>query len=394
MKVKIMVTVFLTSLIAIQPVCTMYTQDYWPTVEWMRSTPEEFGMDSSILAGVYNYIERNNLEMHSVLIIKDGYIIEESYPHPSYDQDTTHIIYSCTKSITSALIGIAIREGFLTGIDQRIMDIFPDREIANLDAHKQSLTIEHLLTMTSGLEWNEWPGWVAYSDPANTYRSWVVSDDWVQFVLDRPMVKEPGEEFNYNTAVSHLLSAIIQQVTGITTLEYAQQHLFEPLGISKLNWPTDPQGVYEGGSSLALTPRDMAKFGYLYLNKGVWDGEQIVPSDWVEESTIGHVSAKSHITGCDYGYQWWIYPNLDMYAGLGYAGQQIFVLPDYNIVIVFTGNNPSFVRHYIRLISDYIIPAEKMELNELAEPLPVLIIFIIPGTLTMIIYRRKMHRFH
>jgi len=392
MKFKFMVSVVLITLHTIQPAQAVYSQDYWPTEKWLSGAPEDFGMDSPILAGIYDYIESNDLEMHSVVIIKDGYIIEESYPHLSYDQDTTHIIYSCTKSITSALIGIAIREGYLTGIDQRVLDFFPDREITNIDAKKQALTIEHLLTMTSGLEWNEWPGWVAYSDPANTYRSWVVSDDWVQFVLDRSMVKEPGEEFNYNTAVSHLLSAIIQQATGITTLEFAQQHLFEPLGINKLNWPTGPQGVYEGGSSLALTPRDMAKFGYLYLNKGIWDGEQILPRDWVEVSTKGQVSAESHISGCEYGYQWWIYPNMDMYAGLGYAGQQIFVLPDYNIVIVFTGNNPSFVRHYIQLISDFIIPAEIMEVNELAEPLPVLIIFIISGTLTMIIYRKKTHK--
>ncbi|MFX0210302.1 MAG: serine hydrolase domain-containing protein, partial [Candidatus Hodarchaeota archaeon] len=307
MKFKFMTTVFILILFVIQPFNSSSKYDYYPTDGWLSATPEEHGMSSAVLVGMYEYIEKNNLDIDCVIVIKNGYIVEERYLDPKYDQNTLHQIYSCTKSITSALIGITIHDGYISSINRHILDFFPEREIANLDSQKQAITLEHLLSMTSGLDWKEWPTFVPYGDPANTVNKWHESEDWVKFVLDRPMANESGEVFNYNSGTSHLLSAIIQYVTGNSTLSFAQKHLFGPLGIKSTNfdWPTDPQGINLGGTGITMTPRDMAKFGFLYLNYGIWDGKQIIPREWVEISTRSHISASSHIRGKDYGYQWW-----------------------------------------------------------------------------------------
>lgn len=323
--------------------------------------------------------------MHSVVVIKKGYIVEEDYSNPSYDQNRRHVIQSCTKSIISALIGIAIHVGYISNVDQKILDYFPDREIDNLNAQKQAWTIEHFLTMTSGLEWDEWPA------KQSLFRSWYTSGDWVQFILDRPVVNEPGTVFNYNSGAVHILSAIIQQATGSTTLEFAQKYLFDPLGITNLYWSRDPEGIYTGGGGLELTPRDMAIIGYLYLNNGIWGDEQIIPAHWVEYSTKTQISASSHISGLDYSYLWWVYPSLVAYAALGWAGQQIFVIPDHELVVVFTGDILTFPSYYITLIRDFIFPAENVKVSEMDNPGLFLITFIIPGILTIIVRRRKAH---
>ncbi len=157
MKWNYVLAVLLTTFLIVQPIKAASLQEYVPTDGWRSVIPENVGMDSTVLAGMYDYIEANDLDMHSVVVIKNGYIVEEAYPNPSYDQNRRHVINSCTKSIISALIGIAIHEGYISSVDQKILDFFPDREIGNFDAQKQALTIEHFLTMTSGLEWDEWP---------------------------------------------------------------------------------------------------------------------------------------------------------------------------------------------------------------------------------------------
>jgi CubicO group peptidase (beta-lactamase class C family) len=249
-----------------------------------------------------------------------------------YDENSRHILYSCTKSVTSALIGIAIEEGYIGGVDDKILDYFDEDDIQINDSRKQNITIANLLTMSAGFEWNES---ISYYDPANSFRQLITSDNWVQFVLDRPMVSNPGLIFNYNSGISHLLSAIIQKTTGKTTLEFANEHLFGPLGITNIFWDTDPQGINFGGSELYLTPRDMAKFGYLYLNNGSWDGIQIISHQWVNAS-ISHQIIVSEYN--DYGYQWWMPKNGSQYLAVGWSAQRIYVMPDYNIVLVFTAN--------------------------------------------------------
>jgi len=331
--------------------------DYWPTTEWRTSTPETQGMNSTKLNQMIEFIEEQSFVIDSVVVVRNGYIVLEEYPILDYNQDTRHILYSATKSVTSSLIGIAIQEGFIDSVNHKVMDLYPERTVANLDARKQRMTLEHLLTMTTGLEWDEWTypymDSQGNADSRNTYIQMIYSGDSIQFVLDRPMVHEPGTIWVYNSGASHLLAAIIRQITGYSTLNFAQEFLFGPLGISEVEWGQDPQGLYFGGHGLYLRPRDMAKFGYLYLNNGMWDDEQIVPAEWVEKSTETLFMREEY----GYGYQWWTQPSSGIYFASGLYGQKIIVVPDYDIVVVFTatikrGPNPEF-----NLLFNYVIPA-------------------------------------
>jgi len=319
------------------------TTSIWPTNGWQSSSPEEQGMDSALLAQVFETIDRRNLEIDSVLIIRNGTIVAEKY-YPPYTENTRHVLYSCTKSFISALVGMAIEDGYIEGINKPVLDFFPDSSFANVDERKESMTLEDLLTMRSGLDWQE--GMPAYQEMMR-------SADWVAYVLDKPMVAEPGSLFNYCSGCSHVMSAILQETTGISTIEYAQSQLFEPMGITNFYWELDSSGIPNGGWGLEMTPRDMAKFGYLYLNNGTWDGQQIVPSDWVQYSTQAGLSAGG---GVDYAYQWWVYPDSQLYAAQGLNGQYIFVVPELELVIVFTADmaNTSPIHE---LVEDWIIPA-------------------------------------
>jgi hypothetical protein len=254
----------------------------------------------------------------------------------------------------SALIGIAIDKGYIKNVDQTIVDFFSDRKISNLNKHKKSITLENLLTMASGLECRDsWRyGYVGLGEMMN-------SDDWAQYVLDLPTAEPPGERFEYCNGVSYLLSVIIQKTTNMRTLEFAKKNLFGPLGITDVRWQTSPQGIDIGWGRMWLKPHDMAKIGWLYLNKGRWADKQIVPAMWVKESTRAHIDA----TDAHYGYQWWVDSN-GYYAAVGAKGQGIFVLPDKNIVTVFTGDLPDKAAYpdrpaYIikNLLKSYIIPA-------------------------------------
>jgi len=330
---------------------------YWPTDQWRTSTPEEQGIDSARLADMLASIREQKLAIDSVLVTRHGYIVAEVYMPPN-QPDAVHRLYSCTKSVISALVGIAIAEGDLEGVSQPVLDLFPDRTIKNLDANKRALTLESLLTMSAGLDWPD-------ADMGMTYQM-ASRRDWVQFVLDRPTVALPGTTFVYNNGLPHMLSAILQQVTGMPTLTFAQQKLFDPLGITPeaYLWETDPLGIANGSWGLWMTSRDMAKFGYLFLNKGQWDGQQVVPADWVDLSTQSHIAVDDE--GHGYGYLWWVYPEQGYYAAQGLAGQYIFVIPGADMVVVFTGNlEGDSMGLPIALLDEYILPAAQSD-----EPLP------------------------
>jgi CubicO group peptidase (beta-lactamase class C family) len=280
-------------------------------------------MLSGQLAQLFAAVVQQDLDVHSILVIRHGAIVAEAYAHP-YQQDTVHELFSVTKSFVSALVGIAIEDGNVAGIDQRVLDLFPGRTFENSDERKQSMTVEHLLTMTTGLDWTEGPAF---------YGQISRSPDWVEFVLDLPMVSEPGRQFNYCSGCSHVLSAIVQATGEGTTLDFAQTHLFEPLGISDVIWQADVQGIANGGWGLQMRPRDMAKLGQVFLNGGEWEGDQVIPADWVEASTAAQVKTG---TGLDYGYLWWLYPPLQAYVARGLGGQQVLVMPEQDVVVVFT----------------------------------------------------------
>ncbi len=336
-------------------------RDYWPTDRWKNSTPEEQGMDSALLNEMMDRIDENGVHTDSIVIVKNGYLVFEEYPRTNYDIDSRHIIHSCTKSYTSALVGIAIEEGYIESVDSKLIDLLPNRTIDNLDARKESITLDHLLTMTSGFEWDEWTE--PYSSYLNShYQMWFASNN-VQHILDTPMAYDPGEVWTYSSGGSHLLGAIVTEATGSYLFDFAIDKLFTPLGIQASNifWPQDNQGQYWGSGGVEMVPRDMAKFGYLYLNNGTWDGEQVIPSEWVKQSADTLVDFNDY---SGYSYQWWTYPTdiVNVYAAVGYRGQYIFVIPELDMVVVFTSSvPPSSGVLQPAILFDYIIPAAMNE---------------------------------
>jgi CubicO group peptidase (beta-lactamase class C family) len=339
------------------PITAQGSEIPWPTDGWQTTSPEAQGMDANRLATMLDFILQQELDIHSVLVIRNGYLVLEAYRYP-YTEDMGHQVYSTTKSVTSALVGIALAQDYIEGLDQPMLDFFPEYTIDNRDEAKESITVENLLTMSSGLDWSSAP----LENPS--LGELYASADWIQFVLDRPMENEPGERFVYNTGGSHLLAAIVEEAVGQDALTFAQTNLFEPLGIHSANWPTDPQGHNTGGTGLQLTPRDMAKFGYLFLNNGQWDGEQIIPVDYVAGATQEHIASRPYTES--YGYQWWVDDLRGFYMTAGYGGQHVMVDPAQNLVVVFTSSLPvEAVQQPKVIFQNLILPAIQSD-----EPLP------------------------
>lgn len=337
-----------------------YQGAYWPTETWRECDPEEVGMSPKKLKELNEEIRlllELHIEVHSIIIVKDGYIVAEQYYSENYGANDLHRIYSCTKSLTSALLGIASGQGTLGGLDQKMTSFFPEYEIQNLSGDKKAINIEHLLTMSAGLEWYELE--YPYMDERNTFRNWSDGGGGLKYVLDLPMLTVPGEEYTYNTGVSHILSGILQKVTGVRADSFAIDNLFGPLGIDQFYWPIDREGIAYGGSGVRLTPRDMARFGYLYLKNGMWDGTQIIPASWVEASQQKQMPRK-YFADNYYGYQFWV-SDYDTYSAVGYGGQWITIVPEHDLVVVFNnrfeeGNNLQWNTPE-RLLQTYILPA-------------------------------------
>jgi len=299
--------------------------DYWPTNGWRISSPEEQGFDSVKLTEGLQDIQARQIDIDSLLIIRNGYVVLDAHFDP-YDGTFPHDLASVTKSVMTTLIGIAADQGKLD-LDQPMVSFFPDRTIANLDDRKARLTVRHLAGMVNGME----SGCLEGDEP--TIDAMRANPDYVQAALDRPMVAEPGTEFCYDSPGMHLLSAILQEATGMTTLNFARQNLFGPLGIHNAIWEEDPQGYSRGWGDLHLLPEDAAKIGYLWLHRGNWEGKQIVSEAWMLDSVKPH----SLFAGDDiaYGNGWWI--SLGNYYASGRGGQKIYVTSIRNTVVVTTG---------------------------------------------------------
>jgi CubicO group peptidase (beta-lactamase class C family) len=356
--ITIVLIAFLTSCTSVSTPSTLPA--YWPTNGWRTATPEEQGMDSEKLAQMVEHIQQQQLNLHSLLIVRNGYLVSEMYGYP-YSAGQVHFIASVTKSVIGMLVGIAMQKGYIKDVHQTLFSLLPGQGVANLNEEKQAITLEDLLSMTSGLDCHENPA------PGEAFMQ--ASGNWVQFMLDLPMAAPPGTKFNYCTSAVQLLSAILQKATGMSAREFANQNLFSPLGIGPISeerWPSDPQGVTIGGYDLALTPGEMAKLGYLFLNQGQWDGKTIVPASWVSASTASHANQGDKK---EYGYLWWVDPQGKWYAALGRAGQHIFVYPAENLVVVFTADLPyTHDADFIplqELLDQYILPAVKS-----SRPLP------------------------
>jgi len=319
------------------------TSGYWPTDGWRTSTPEEQGMDGGLIGQALEAVERDGISLHSLLVIRHGYIVSESY-FQGYTETRKHELYSVTKSFVSTLTGIAIDQGYIDGIQTPVTDFFPGTAFENPDPRKNAMTLEDVLTMRTGLDWLE-------SD--STFFAMHRAPDWGKFVLDLPLADDPGGEFLYCSGCSHLLSTVVQKASGMPLRDFADRYLFSPLGITAVNWETGMDDVPIGGWGLSLTPRDMAKLGYLFLHGGNWDGRRIVSAEWVTEATRTQAEAGAML---DYGYQWWVYSAHHAYLALGRYGQTIYVLPDLDMIIVTTAAEEGH-DHVFELADLYLILA-------------------------------------
>ena len=325
-------------------------------------------------------------EIHSLIIYRDDKLVLEEYfkghtydyQAPGYfgelvdwDRTMLHPIMSCTKSITSACIDIAIEKDYIESVHQSIFDYLPYHQQFKTEG-RENITIEHLLTMSSGLLWDEWhaPHATAANDIDRLYiECW---EDPLACVLERPLVSEPGQSFTYNGGGLITLGEILRHATNMDIIHFAEQHLFEPLGIDTIKWDVFPNGEVEAGGGLSLKPRDMLKFGVTYLNDGVWNGTRIVSSGWVEKSSLIYnnninINAPIEDSGENgYGYTWWItepgkgnHKTL-MYRANGWGGQVIMVFPELDMVVVFTGGNYTTKSKLFKLVEKYILPALKI----------------------------------
>jgi CubicO group peptidase (beta-lactamase class C family) len=312
--------------------------DYWPTDDWHTSTPEKQGMKSEVLAGLFDQLEGQH--MHSIVVTRNGYLVAEAY-NQDLNKDAKQHIFSATKSVTSALTGIAMDEGKVKGLTQTLYDIFPDWIAFNTNEMRRQITIGELLTMTSSIHWN--------NDNEYSTNRMMATQVWPQYVISQPLDDVPGKVYTYSNGDAVLAGSALEKLVGEPLSNYANRKLFQPLGIKDVDWATDPSGVTNGAWGIHMTTREMAKFGYLYLHDGVWDGKQIVPKDWVSQSIAPYMVQESKEGDKrGYGFFWWmralnqkddIHIDNEIYSAIGSGGQRIAVIPKYNLVIAITGNN-------------------------------------------------------
>ncbi len=329
--------------------------------EWETSTSEQQGVDGNLLLQAFNEAEARSF-IDSILLIRNGNLFAESY-YNGYDRYTAHNVRSVSKSILSTLIGIALQENYLQSLDQRVLDFFSEYHSPYLDPRKYNITIEHLLTMKAG-----------FGSDTFTYNYIYNSSNWVQSTVYLPLVYSPGAQFSYSTFGTHLLSVILSKATGMSTLEFANRYLFAPLQIFLHEWEKDPQGYYFGGNNMFFTPRDMARFGALYLHNGVLNDRQIVSGAWVQESLqnyTGYTGGEwGNLQEVRYGYLWWLgrLNEYEIIFALGIGGQYIIVIPELEMIIVTTAVTGSDIvweeayeqeRSILDFIANYILPAVK-----------------------------------
>ena len=327
----------------------------WPTKGWSKSSPEEQGLDTEMLINADKTIENKYPNVYSLLVVRHGYLVYEKY-YNGMNENSVNPVYSVTKSMMSALTGIALREKLIINTDQKVSELLPKYFTQIDNVKKNEITIKNVLTMTGGLESIDLD-----------YGSYYASKDWLRYTIDKPLTDNPGEKMVYNTGLTNFLSAVITETSQMTTKDFADQYLASEIGISLDNWECDPKGYYVGGTDLSMKPVDMAKFGYLYLNSGLWDGKQIIPKEWIEESTKKQIKVDSVQ---DYGYLFWLRTIKDSvhnkeyftYRADGYGGQIIMVVPELDMVSVITASpNQTFNEEQptINIIVDYVIPAVK-----------------------------------
>jgi CubicO group peptidase (beta-lactamase class C family) len=341
----------------------------WPGATWPTSTPAEQGIDSTAIDSLVADIDSGDYGLvDAFMLVRNGYVVADhrfthdykaissqydatnhmyNYDHPDWHPylkgTKLHTLQSVTKSVTSAALGIAIDKGILEGVHIPVMPFFKAYEPYVTDSRKESTTLEDLLTMRSGLQWNTSGG---YSSSTHSTVQLEASDDWIRFILEQPTDGNPGERYQYNDGASVLLGKILREATGKRADEWAKEHLFNPIGITDFYWKITPDGEADTEGGLYLATEDLARIGYLFLRGGEWKGRQIVSREWVEASTapvVADVAPDNDRSDPGYGYQWWVTDKKDgktkIFAGNGYGGQFVMVSPEHDIVVVFNGWN-------------------------------------------------------
>ena len=304
---------------------------------WESSTPGDEGMDvqvldsAFILASGYGFVD-------GLLVVRNGKIVAEAY-YNGFTADLPHNIMSVSKSMLSAIAGLVLDGPYGLDPEDRMLDYFPEYNSAGLDPRKRDISIKHLLTMRMGIERESHNNYSVYSE---LYQS----GNWIKSTIEYPLSFDPGERMRYNTFITHLLSGVISEATGQATDKFAHEHLFAPMGIDIDSWEKDPQGICFGGNSMHVTPREMAAFGLLYLQKGMLQGKQIIPQTWVEQSLspstdFTHPNEWGSWKNYNYAYLWWLgqFSGYDSFMGYGYGGQFVIVFPDLNLIVVTTAKN-------------------------------------------------------
>lgn len=363
----------------------------WPGETWPTSTPAEQGIDPEAVESLVADIESGEYGLvDAFMLIRNGYVVADfrfthdyeaisaqynptndmyNYDHPDwhpYLQNTDlHSLQSVTKSVTSAGIGIAMDEGLLGDVNTPAMPFFEAYAPYVTDVRKESTTLEDLLTMRSGLLWIETGG---YTGDLHSTIKLERSDEWIRFILEQPTDTSPGTKYQYNDGASVLLGKILREATGQRADEWIKERIFDPIGIKDFYWKISPDGEADTEGGLYLTTEDLARFGYLFLRGGEWDGKQIISKQWVEASTspvVPDVAPNSDRNNSGYGYQWWVPDHEDgitqVFAGNGYGGQFVLVSPEHDIVAVFNGWNihGGANRSTWRALQDRILPHVK-----------------------------------
>ncbi|MBN1538192.1 MAG: serine hydrolase [Anaerolineales bacterium] len=339
-------------------------RDYWPTEEWRTADPASVGMDPGKLSDLELMVKSQYPNINGIAVVRSGYIVFERYYHDHGPLDT-HNVASVTKSFISALIGIAIDARLIKSVDQKVLSFFPEYVLDASDIQKRTITIRHLLTMTAPIAWKK-EDTTGY-EPLDRLRR---QRNWVMFIINILGRNGQTGRFQYSTVGTHLLSAIITHATGLCAREFANERLFRPIGINEIpdhemksfllddvfgknvsGWIKDPQGYTTGGWGLTITVRDMARFGFLYLNRGKWEDNQIVSKGWIDESTA--------MNSNKYGYLWWLRDEggIFSYSALGAGGNVICCIPGKDLVVAIASKVVMKTRDRWPLFEKCIIPA-------------------------------------
>ncbi len=335
---------------------------------WQTASLGDVGIDVLTIDALLKRLEEDDgLNFHSMLLVKDSLLVMEQYfdglnregEMVQWDRETLHRTASVTKSFTSILFGIAQHQGVIGALSDKALDYYPEYNDIT-DSLRINITLEHLLTMSPGLDWDEWS--YPFNDSRNDVVQLFIQDDPIRYVFERPMIADPGEAFHYNSGVTNILGDIVRKTTGSMLSDYAKEFLFEPLGFTRCVWYLLTDDIIFASGDLQLYPREMIRFGQLCLQRGWWNGEQIVPAQWIDDSVVGRISSWGNTT---YGYQWWIEDfvvdgrTIHSYAARGWGEQNIFIFPELNLVFSCTAghynNDPNLSMYQI--ITQYILPS-------------------------------------